>query len=180
MNKIEHPIQSVKSLVKAVVAATVLAIIILITATLPAEYGVDPTGLGGAMGLMALSEPLETPDKVKVDACTDAEFLREDTVKIVVPAHSGLEYKLFIEKSVVLNYSWKTDGGVLFFDFHGEPQGDTTGYFKSYKETSATSDSGLKKVPFAGSHGWYWKNETGMPVTVSLQTKGVYQVIGLR
>jgi len=180
MNKIEHPIQSVKSLVKAVIAATALAVIILVTAILPAEYGVDPTGLGGAMGLMVLSAPLEDSTKANVGACPDAVVLREDTVKIIVPAHSGLEYKLFIEKSVVLDYSWKTDGGVLFFDFHGEPQGDTTGYFKSYKEASASSDSGSKKVPFTGSHGWYWKNETDTPVTVLLQTKGVYQVIGLR
>ncbi|PHS72173.1 MAG: hypothetical protein COB22_05600 [Cycloclasticus sp.] len=180
MNKIEHPIQSVKSLVKAVIAATALAVIILVTAILPAEYGVAPTGLGAAMGLTVLSEPLEAPTKAKAGACSDVVSLREDTVKIVVPAHSGLEYKLFLEKSVVLDYSWRTDGGVLFFDFHGEPQGDTTGYFKSYKETSAVSDSGSKKVPFTGSHGWYWKNESQTPITVFLETKGEYQIIGLR
>jgi len=59
MNKIEHPIQSVKSLIKATLVACLLAVIILLTAILPAEYGIDPTGLGEKMGLMVLSEPAE-------------------------------------------------------------------------------------------------------------------------
>jgi predicted lipoprotein with Yx(FWY)xxD motif len=177
MNKIEHPIQSVKSLIKASVSACLLAIAVLLVAVLPAEYGIDLTGLGQKMGLMVLAKANEKP---VVESCDGKAALRADSVNITVPARSGLEYKLFMQKGEELDYSWTTDGVALYFDFHGEPQGDTTGYFKSYKERTLTNDRGSKEMPFAGSHGWYWKNDTDSPVTVSLKTKGVYQVIGIR
>jgi hypothetical protein len=180
MNKIEHPIQSLASLVKALIAAVILAAIILITAVLPAEYGIDPTGLGKAMGLTVLAEPAEKPDTLMAGSCDEGASFQEDSVELVVPAHSGIEFKFHIEKGNSLEYSWKTDGASVYFDFHGEPQGDTTGYFKSYKETIADSDKGSKSVPFTGSHGWYWKNESESAVKVYLETKGKYQVIGLR
>jgi hypothetical protein len=56
MNPQDIPVQSIKSLVNASLVALFLALVILFTAVLPAEYGIDPTGLGGKMGLVALSE----------------------------------------------------------------------------------------------------------------------------
>jgi len=180
MNKIGHPIQPLSSLIKALALASILAIVILITVVLPAEYGIDPTGFGKAMGLTVLAAPDEKTVKSTMAACEDTESQREDAVKLLLPAYSGLEYKFFLKKGATLEYSWKTDGQSVYFDFHGEPQGDTTGYFKSYKESSLSADSGSKDMPFVGSHGWYWKNESKSPVTVYLETKGQYQVIGLR
>ena len=180
MNKVEHPIESLSSLVKSLVVATLLALVILITAVLPAEYGIDPTGLGEVMGLTVLAPVDEAEEKTFSTACDSKVSARSDSVTITVPAMSGLEYKLHMDKGDVLDFSWKTDGGILFFDFHGEPQGDTTGYFKSFKESTASNDSGAQIMPFTGSHGWYWKNETSLPITVSLETSGVYQVVGLR
>ncbi|ORU94257.1 MAG: hypothetical protein A6F70_08095 [Cycloclasticus sp. symbiont of Bathymodiolus heckerae] len=180
MNKVNHPIQSTKSLVKATITAFVLAVVILITAVLPAEYGIDPTGLGGVIGLTVLAPVEDKVEKPSVTSCDDTIELQEGSVAIVVPANSGLEYKLHMEKGTVLDYSWKTNDAALYFDFHGEPQGDTTGYFKSFKETTLAKDSGSQLIPFTGSHGWYWKNETGSAITVFLEIKGVYQVIGLR
>ena len=79
-----------------------------------------------------------------------------------------------------MTYEWITDGEPLYFDLHGEPEGDTTGYFESY--TIATSDEmkGSFTAPFAGSHGWYWKNTTNKPISVQLMVKGEYTVIGLK
>lgn len=179
MDKIEHPIQSVKSLIKSTLVACLLAVIILITAILPAEYGIDPTGLGEKMGFTVLAESAKEGVKPAVSSCDDAS-VQDDSVTITILPHSGLEYKLYVEEGVLLDYSWKTDGVALYFDFHGEPEGDTTGYFKSYKETISAEDSGSIKLPFTGSHGWYWKNETALPVVVTLQTSGVYKLIGLR
>lgn len=180
MDKIEHPIQSLSSLIKALAFASILAIVILITAVLPAEYGIDPLGLGKKMGLTALAAPAEETNKAIMADCEGAGSIREDVVKLLVPAHSGLEYKFYLEKNAALTYSWKTDAGQMYFDFHGEPKGDTTGYFKSYKEETSSQDEGSKNMPFAGSHGWYWKNESNSSITVYLETKGEYQVIGLR
>jgi len=177
MNQIQTPVQSIKSLVVALVVSAALALTILIVAVLPAEYGVDPTGLGERLGLMALAEPANNAEEVLSE---DVLSVQQGTVEITVPAMSGIEYKFQIDKGMVLEYSWKTNGGSLYFDFHGEPQGDTTGYFKSYKESTLRMDSGSYTMPFTGSHGWYWKNDSPEPVTVYLETKGVYQILGLR
>ena len=101
---------------------------------------------------------------------------RTDTVTIEIPANKGLEYKLLMEKYAHLEYEWTTDGEELYFDFHGEPKGNTTGYFESFAITTSNNMKGTLTTPFAGSHGWYWKNTTGTPVIVTLSTKGHYVI----
>ena len=77
-------------------------------------------------------------------------------------------------------YEWVTDGGELYVDLHGEPKGDTTGYFESY--TIATTDEmkGSFTVPFDGSHGWYWKNTSEKDITIQLIFSGDYVIEGLK
>jgi hypothetical protein len=183
------PVQSVKSLTLASISAMFLAGLVLVTAVLPAEYGIDPTGFGGMTGLTSLSSTSKPPSavagvcpesQVAISAAQAAVAAQwQDTVKIVVPAGEGLEYKFHLLKGAALEYSWTTDGAALYFDFHGEPQGDKTGYFKSYKETTDSQSSGSLSAPFEGSHGWYWENKSSAPVTVVLNTKGAYRILGL-
>ena len=99
----------------------------------------------------------------------------QDSISVTIPARDYKEYKLYLEKGATLNYAWETDGEALFYDFHGEPAGDTTGYFKSYKKETNSQASGTLTTPFAGTHGWYWKNDTKLPVTITLTVKGAYQ-----
>ncbi|WAK00284.1 hypothetical protein [Methylobacter sp. YRD-M1] len=82
-------------------------------------------------------------------------------------------------KGASLEYSWTTDGAKLYFDFHGEPQGDRTSHFKSFKESTDNRSSGTLTAPFEGPHDWYWENKTSSPVTIILNTKGSYRVLGL-
>jgi len=103
----------------------------------------------------------------------------KESISITIPAKGYTEYKLYLEKGAALEYQWKTEGDVLFFDFHGEPAGDKSGYFKSYKENTANQASGTLITPFAGTHGWYWKNDTKLPVTITLNIKGAYQHLNL-
>lgn len=103
-----------------------------------------------------------------------------DTVKITIAAGKSLEYKFFIIKGSLFEYSWKTNNGKLFFDFHGEPAGDKTGYFKSYVKTTNNTSKGNLIAPFDGSHGWYWKNKTPNTIVVTLVTKGRYRILGIR
>ena len=104
---------------------------------------------------------------------------RKDSVNITIPARGNKEYKFFIEKGATLEYIWQTNGEALFFDFHGEPAGDTTGYFKSFKKSTDSQSSGSLTTSFAGTHGWYWKNNTSSPITIVLKTKGEYQRLDL-
>lgn len=178
MSEIEHPIQSTASLIKALVASLLMALLLFVTTVLPAEFGIDPTGVGTALGLnnLAGAEPL--PEPVSRAGQGDLAF-RQDEVEIVVPANSGLEYKFFLNQYANLNYEW-TSTQELYFDLHGEPQGDTSGYFESYGAATVTDMSGAVTTPFAGSHGWYWRNDNAEDVTVSLKTLGNYEVIGLK
>lgn len=100
---------------------------------------------------------------------------REDTISITIPDSDYIEYKLYLKKGAVLEYAWKTDGESLYFDFHGEPEGDTSGYFKSYQESYDSQANGDLTTPFSGTHGWYWKNDTEEPITITLNIKGRYQ-----
>lgn len=179
MNDFNPPVPSLKSLLIATTLATLLAALILVTAVLPAEYGIDPTGLGKKLGLTALSSSNEEIVDPIVMSCKEQLSQWTDVITLVVPAHSGLEYKFRLEKGATLDYAWKTNGAKLYFDFHGEPKGDKTGYFKSYKISTDNQASGALLAPFEGIHGWYWENKTTAPVTVFLNTKGSYQIVGL-
>ena len=103
----------------------------------------------------------------------------KDSINITIPANGEIEYKFQIVEGAVLEYLWKTDGAALFFDFHGEPEGDTSGYFKSFKVSTDKESSGSLTAPFTGIHGWYWKNNTASPVVVTLNVKGEYQRLDL-
>ena len=101
----------------------------------------------------------------------------KDIISITISARSGKEYKLFLTKGATLEYLWKTDGENLFFDFHGEPAGDTTGSFQSFEKNTDSQSSGSLTATFEGTHGWYWKNSTRSPVTITLKVNGDYQRI---
>ncbi len=180
MNDSNIPIQSLKTLMISMFSAAFLAVVLLITVVGPAEFGIDPTGLGKKIGLTVLAKPLEQNAKTAI-SCPAGEELENwlDVVIITVPAASGLEYKFHLNKDAQLEYAWTTDGNKLYFDFHGEPAGDTSGYFKSYKEATNNQFKGVLKAPFTGSHGWYWENKTQTPVQVTLKTKGQYTIKGL-
>ena len=98
----------------------------------------------------------------------------KDSMTITIPARGDKEYKLYINKGAAIDYSWKTDGEALFYDFHGEPSGDTTGYFESFKKSTDSHDEGSLVAPFNGTYGWYWRNKASSPVVITLKVRGEY------
>ena len=98
----------------------------------------------------------------------------KDSMTITIPARGDKEYKLYINKGAAIDYSWKTDGEALFYDFHGEPSGDTTGYFESFKKSTDSHDEGSLVAPFNGTHGWYWRNKASSPIVITLKVRGEY------
>ena len=177
MNEVNSSIPSKASLFKSILFALIVAVIILITVILPAEFGIDHTGIGSMLGLDALYNPYESPAIISRSGEGELEF-RQDEVEVLIPANSGLEYKFFLEVYSNINYEWSSPSP-LYFDMHGEPEGDTTGYFESYGASTADVMKGSITVPFAGSHGWYWRNDTDLDITISLKTLGNYNVIGV-
>jgi hypothetical protein len=66
-----QPLPSTRRLLKATALAIIVAGILLVTTVLPAEYGIDPTGLGARLGLDALgataqAAEIEAPAAVQV------------------------------------------------------------------------------------------------------------------
>lgn len=166
------------TLIKATLIAVLIAAIALLTLILPAEYNIDPTGVGQKLGLTLLADAAETmpiksqPEIVSADS--------EQVVEVTVPAGEGIEYKLRMNQHDAVFYQWMTDGEPLYFDLHGEPEGNTTGYFESYAIATLDGIEGSFTAPFTGSHGWYWKNTGTKPVAIQLIVNGQYQIIGLQ
>ncbi|HIJ84285.1 MAG: HupE [Magnetococcales bacterium] len=99
----------------------------------------------------------------------------QETLHITIPGLGEKEFKFRIEQGKTLEYAWSTEGVSLFFDLHGEPEGDTSGTFKSYRVSTTHQSDGAIEAPFTGTHGWYWKNDANTPVTITLKVRGDYQ-----
>ena len=106
---------------------------------------------------------------------------QSNVATIVVKANKSLEYKFKVEQYEKLTYEWKANAP-LHYDFHGDPEAKQSypqGYFESYAIGNSDNVKGKVTIPYKGAHGWYWKNESGKDITITLSTKGKYDVIGL-
>ena len=126
----------------------------------------------------AVSTESVVQSKVSLEQVQKSDW--KDKIIINIPARGEKEYKLQLTKESVLEYAWKTDKGELFYDFHGEPKGDTTGYFKTFEKDTKSSASGSLTTIFEGTHGWYWKNNNAVPVVIALNVAGEYQRLDLK
>jgi hypothetical protein len=169
------------TLFKYSIFSLVFATITLLTIILPAEYNIDPTGIGQALGLTVFNKvAAENASSESAQKVTEKSKGAAESIEIIVPAHSGVEYKFTMAQHQKLSYQWITNGAALYFDLHGEPEGDTTGYFESYAIATLNTMEGSFTTPFSGVHGWYWKNTADTPVIVQLTVKGDYAKHGLK
>lgn len=164
-----------RSLIKATITSFVIAVITLVLFVLPAEYNIDPTGIGAKLGLTVFNQESTTTEAAA--STSDGEM---DVVTVTVPAGRGIEYKLAMQQYQKVIYQWETEEGELYFDLHGEPEGDTTGYFESYTIATSNKMKGSFTVPFAGSHGWYWRNNSDKDINVQLIIEGDYVIQGIK
>lgn len=168
-----------RRLLLSTVAAVLVAGAIVVTIVMPAEYGVDPTGAGKVLGLTAMAEA-KTPASPTRDESVMHEHKRKfyaGRVEIAVKPNEGLEYKATLASGEPLLYSWSVQGGPVYFEFHGEPtEGEwPEGFFQSYQiKEASTAEHGSFVAPFTGQHGWYWRNLTDVPVTITLEASGYY------
>jgi len=133
----------------------------------PEEFAIasiQPTVIAGVSGF-----------GITDDSTASTQTAWGDTIAVTIPARNGREYKFYLEQGATLEYTWQTPGTPLYYDFHGEPEGDTSGYFESFEESTANQASGSLTSTFAGSHGWYWQNSTSLPVEVILNVRGAYR-----
>lgn len=187
-------------LLRSTLIAVMAAATLLITVVLPAEYGVDPTGIGGVIGLKEMGEikmqlaeeaQLDADSAVTVEAATPAPPISEqveasaeavpevgaenawqDTVVLILKPGEAAEIKLEMNKDDLTEYEWTTNQGHLNSDLHAD---GTNGEFVSYRKgREEVSEVGELKALFDGTHGWFWRNRSKVDVEVTLRVKGTY------
>jgi len=185
-------------------AAFVAAAVVLVTAILPAEYGIDPTGIGGVFGLTAMTEPagrtfeitdviggnqelrlVEIPDFGEpVPLPNPAIHQEADTapqtrmMTVTIPAEAETEIKTVLTEGKVILYSWSVDRGDIYSDFHGHDPAVSSEFWVRYREhQESAGGNGSLVASFNGEHGWYWLNYNEYPVTVTLTVIGYFDDI---
>ncbi|CTQ51285.1 hypothetical protein [Jannaschia donghaensis] len=178
---------------------------LLIGAVLPAEYGIDPTGLGSKLGLTALAQdtpegaPFEgalefnigdydpTADLINTSVqglihLEDAPF-RSKVIDIEIEDFGEVEYKFVLPADTTLVYSWEVLNAVgdgVYYDFHGHPSSEDAanypeGFEMAYSRGEGLAQHGSFTAPFPGYHGFYFMNIEEGPITVRLKVSGYWE-----
>ena len=189
-------------LLKSLVIALIIGAVVLLTAVLPAEYGLDPLGTGKLFGFSKLYQgnnetssslnfekikmekvgsPLSIPKPHEAANPPPEVQYRErtDTIKVVVPAETGIEYKFKSLKYGSTKYEWATDKGIVYIDFHGEVKQENPPknvFYESYTLAYSNNMAGTLTAPFEGKHGWYFRNETNEDIVVTIRLNGQYEL----
>jgi len=167
MNQTNSIQTSSKQLIGTLVWSVLLATIALIVFVLPAEYGLDSTGLGKKLGVTgmagysvsALSSETNTPG--------------QDYVEFPLAPFESIEYKYSLSAGQAMVFSWTAEGE-LVFDFHSEEHGTEPEDAVSFSAGRSAAEHGTYVAPYDGIHGWFWENRGAQEVTVKLRTHGFY------
>ncbi len=101
---------------------------------------------------------------------------REDEMTIELAPHSGKEIKAHMGAGDSYVFEWSAKGGPVKLDMHGERANAAEGEFTSYwEERELTGGKGVFTAPFAGTHGWYWRNKGETPVSVTVRVTGFHK-----
>jgi hypothetical protein len=196
-----HELPSSRTLLRSTLIAAATAAVLLVVVVLPAEYGVDPTGVGRVIGLTEMGEikmelareaaaaetapgaaPAQAPavasaervaDSAPESAAASTSAPSSDEVNITLRPGQGREIKLEMREGASVQYAWVVDGGVVNYDTHGDRPG--LSYHGYAKGTAQPSDEGVLVAAFDGMHGWFWRNRGRQAVTVMLRTRGEYR-----
>jgi hypothetical protein len=182
---------TLRQLARATIIAAGVATVLLYGVVLPAEYGIDPTGVGRAIGLTEMGEVKRqqalaaqgaagggqaAPNDASADAvyATPVTTPQQGDVSLTLQPGEGSEVKATMIAGQEMDYQWSA-GAAVHFELHGEPRGAAPGDYMSYETGTAPEKSGHFRAPFDGTHGWYWRNDTQAPVTVRVQASGIFQ-----
>ena len=196
---------SAASLLRSTVIALVVAGVLLLTCVLPAEFGIDPTGIGRVLGLTQMGEvKLAVAEEAASNAAAEASAdsviaaseasdsapvagtanensvraTRLDTTLVTLRPGKGGEIKLVMPSGTRVAYLWSVAGGVVNFDMHGDSTNAPKDWFVSYRKAQGVAaDSGDLVAAFTGNHGWFWRNRGTRDVLIRLITSGAYETI---
>ena len=169
-----------RRLLKTLAITLVAAAVVFVVVIMPAEYGIDPTRIGGLLGLDRLYEAAGTEPMAEAEEGLSAQMagnreLRAETVTIEIGANEQMEYKLQMIEGMTIVYSWQTDGGALYSDFHAAPFNDLDDEPVRYAEDfDVSGGQGGLTAGYSGNHGWFWLNDSDSPVVIDLDVRGFF------
>lgn len=202
---LQAELPSSKQLMKSTILAAIAAIVLLFTVVLPAEYGIDPTGVGN---LLRLTEMGQVKQQLAEEAAADAtgvvatESVAAETLGIDNVTEQAVDATL--SDTAVASGQWRdeipftlTPGEGLEIkmkmaagdkteyswvvtggDVNFDTHGDAPGQAISYeKGRGVAADEGVLEAAFTGNHGWFWRNRGQSDVQVVLRTRGDYSTI---
>ncbi len=201
-----NDLPSSAALLRSTALAILGAAIILVMIVLPSEYGIDPTGVGGVLGLTDMGEiKVQLAAEAEADRRLDAETervatevatieapepaaqpaaqpsaepaSRSDEVSLELAPGEGKEVKLVMTAGDQADFHWTANGGLLNYDQHGDGGSRKISYEKGRGEPEG---NGVMEAAFDGNHGWFWRNRTDTVVQLTLRTSGAYlELIGI-
>ncbi|MGQ0563867.1 MAG: hypothetical protein ACT4OK_02180 [Gemmobacter sp.] len=139
-------------------------------ARIAAVIGADVAPLAPAPAVEAVAEPGSVaPAEPEVAAA--APGWRDEMVFTLAPTESK-EIKLEMAAGDVATFEWASDGGGVNYTQHGDDGGANEVRFEDGR--ASPGQDGTMTAPFAGKHGWFWRNRGDGPVTVTLRVGGAY------
>ena len=156
---------------------------IVVLFVLPAEYGIDPTGVGKATGLVKIADPDNPELERGMQRMAEQDVLLvSETPPGTEPGASDVwEYDLAPFEAVEFKYTIPEDARVAFrwqasaplnYDMHAHPFEGGEEMTESYGIDEAEAVQGVYIAPFTGIHGWYWQNRSMDNVTLRLDASG--------
>ena len=202
---LQAELPSSQKLIKSTILAAISAVVLLFTVVLPAEYGIDPTGVGS---ILQLTEMGQVKQQLAEEAAADAagllatDTMTSETTDInnvteqamsATPADTAIasgewrdEIPFTLTPGEGLEIKMKMDSGgkaeyswvVAGGDLNFDTHGDAAGKAISYeKGRGVAADKGVLEAAFTGNHGWFWRNRGDSDVQVVLRTRGDYSTI---
>lgn len=110
------------------------------------------------------------PDAQQEQAAAPTSEWRDEVSFTLAPGE-GVEVKLVMEQGAQAHFHWTANGAVVNYDTHGDGGGNSVSYEKG---RSVGEQDGVLEAAFTGNHGWFWRNRTAEPVTLTLRTRGAY------
>ena len=181
---------SSRTLLRSTAVAMAVACLVLVSAVLPAEYGIDPTGIGRVLGLTQMGKlKLELAKEAEADAAQDLaasvavaiapaaqpSTTHSDSMIVNLKAGTGIEVKLAMLKGQRADYSWQLDSGMVYYDLHGETQKLPRSAPHRYSEGTLRGAQGAIMAEFDGVHGWFWENRSSQDVRIVVKAWGQFQ-----
>ena len=194
-------------LIRSTLIAFVTAVVLLVTVVMPADYGIDPTGIGRVLNLTEMGEikkdlaaEAAADDAAQAAVAAAAPTVQSSTaatpVVSAVPAPAPVAAAAVVvwrdETPVTLEPGAGTEikltmneGDKALFDWavqggvvNFDTHGESFPRSISYeKGRGVASKQGELVAAFSGKHGWFFRNRGAVPVTVLLKTAGTYSKI---